>query len=143
MKSLRRAVMASLILASVMSPAVAATGGAVFEQMADAKIPLPFHGIWAPQGRRCGGTRPAPGALRINADGIVEADGAMSALRIWLNPGDAPHYDHAIVDVLASGGGGEWEESLILHLGQGGRVLFMRQKGEDEAKATTYRKCTR
>lgn len=142
MKSLRRAALASLILASAMPPALAATGSAVFEHIADARIPRPFHGIWAPQGRKCG-TRPAPGALRINAGGIVEADGAMSVLRVWLNPGDAPNFDHAILDVLASGGGGEWEESLILHLDQGGWILSMRQKGEDESKATIYRKCTR
>ena len=149
MKLLRLAAMALLVSTLAMKPTVTAASGhgdsgysgrAVFELMRDARIPPPFHGLWVPLGQKCV-TPPTPGTLDINADGIMETDGAVSVLRIWLYPGDAPNFDHAIIDVLSSGGGDQWEESLILNLAQGGRALSMRQKGEDEANATTYRRC--
>lgn len=149
MRGIRLASCAFIALALPLVPAVAAasdsshteyTGRAVFELMADAEIPPPFHGAWAPEWQTCR-NREAPGILSIDGDGIEESDGAMSVSRIWLYPGDAPNYDHAIIDLHASGAGGEWEESLILHLDPGGRALSVRPKGEDEASTTAYRKC--
>lgn len=142
MKILYRAIMASSLSVAAISPAVAATGAAVFEQMPNPEIPPPFHGNWAREGQTCR-NRVAPTFLRIMAGGIVKTDGAMRVLRIWLYPGDAPHFDHAIVDIVATGSGGGRKDSLILHLNRGGLMLSIRHKGEDDAKAIIYRKCTR
>lgn len=115
------------------------TAPAELELAPDAHIPLPFHGVWSPPGQKCG-TRPASGAVRVNADGIVKPNVATRALRIWLYPGDAPDSNHAIIDVPVVDRRYERDEWLTLQLDQSKRRLSMRQGG-GELEAAAYNKC--
>jgi hypothetical protein len=127
-------VMVMLPVAAASGDAMVYKGRAVFEETRPARIPGPFLGSWAKSKAVCQ-NRAAKNLLVINATTIAMASANLEVRRIYLNPSQRPHYDHAIVEMRKTG---RDIPALILHLEDNGQLTT---RVRNRTGASRYVRC--